>query len=84
MPLYREYREAMNSDVADIKNSGGRAGGALNAAAFLGDFVDGVPWAHMDIAGTSWWDKARAFAPGGATGEGVGTMVALVQQMSQE
>lgn len=82
MPLYREYRMAMESDIADIKNSGVRWGGALNAAAFLSDFVDGVPWAHMDIAGTSWLDAKQPYGPAGGTGEGVGTIVGLVRQLS--
>ena len=82
MPLYPEYRRAMNSDVADIKNTGGRWGGALNASAFLGDFVDGVPWAHMDIAGTSWNETRTPYAPKGGTGAGVGTIASLVRDMS--
>jgi leucyl aminopeptidase len=82
MPLYPEYREAMNSDVADIKNTGTRGGGALNAAAFLSDFVGDVPWAHMDIAGTSFVDKPTAFQPHGGTGVGVGLIASLAQEMS--
>lgn len=77
MPLYREYRSAMDSSVADIKNSGKRWGGALNAAAFLSDFVGDVPWAHFDIAGTAWHDDPTRYAPAGGTGEGVGTIVQL-------
>jgi leucyl aminopeptidase len=82
MPLFPEYRDAMDSILADIKNTGGRYGGALNAAAFLGDFVDGVPWAHLDIAGTSWQDETKAYAPKGGTGAGVGTIASLVRQMT--
>ena len=89
MPLYPEYRKAMNSDFADIKNSGGRLASALTATAFLSDFVSNVPWAHFDIAGTSFVDDARTYAAKGGTGVGVATIVALVRhlvamQMKQE
>jgi leucyl aminopeptidase len=83
MPLYPEYRDAMESTIADIKNTGGRWGGALNAAAFLSDFVDGVSWAHMDIAGTSWQDSRKAYGPKGGTGAGVGTIASLVRQLNE-
>jgi len=82
MPLYEEYRRAMDSDVADIKNTGGRYGSALTATAFLRDFVDGPPWAHMDIAGTAWADKAAPYQSTGGTGAGVGTIAALVQRLA--
>jgi len=62
----------MKSEVADIKNSGGRWGGASTAAAFLKFFVDdGTPWAHLDIAGTAWTTKSKGYTPWGATGAGV-------------
>jgi leucyl aminopeptidase len=83
MPLYEEYRRAMDSDVADLKNTGGRYGSALTAAAFLSDFVDGVQWAHMDIAGTAWSDKPTSFRPVGGTGAGVGTIAALALQLAE-
>jgi leucyl aminopeptidase len=54
LPLWREYNCDIDSPVADIKNSGGRHGGAITAAAFLQNFVGSVPWAHLDIAGTAW------------------------------
>ncbi|GAC1445840.1 MAG: leucyl aminopeptidase [Chloroflexota bacterium] len=82
MPLYEDYRRAMDSDVADIKNTGGRWGSALTASAFLSDFVDGPQWAHMDIAGTSWADSADAFRPAGGTGESVATIASLVLELS--
>lgn len=81
MPLYDEYRRAMDSEVADIKNTGGRLASALTAAAFLGDFVSGVPWAHMDIAGTAFAETGSAWRASGGTGEGVGTIVALATGM---
>lgn len=82
MPLYAEYRRAMDSEVADIKNTGGRAGGALNAAAFLDDFAASPSWAHLDIAGTSWAHDSKPYQPKGGTGEGVGTIVALARDLS--
>lgn len=83
MPLYEEYRRAMDSDVADIKNTGGREGSALTAAAFLSDFVDGPRWTHMDIAGTAFADKATPFQPTGGTGEGVGTIVSIALRLAK-
>lgn len=84
MPLYEEYREAMNSDVADIKNvSGNRGAGALTAAAFLSDFAGDTPWTHMDIAGGAFRQQSTPFASSGATGVGVGTIAALANALSQ-
>ncbi|MDX1660343.1 MAG: leucyl aminopeptidase [Gemmatimonadota bacterium] len=72
LPLYDEFGDDMKSEVADIKNSGGRWGGASTAAAFLKFFVDDdARWAHLDIAGTAWVTKAKAYNPVGATGSGV-------------
>ena len=72
LPIYDEHRDEMKSEVADIKNSGGRWGGASTAAAFLEFFVeDGTRWAHLDIAGTAWVTKAKDYRPVGATGSGV-------------
>ena len=73
MPLEGPYWEGMASPVADMKNSGGRFGGSITAALFLKQFINaGVGWAHLDIAGPAWEDKA-----GGATGFGVTTMYGL-------
>ena len=82
MPMYPEYRKAMDSDFADIKNSGGRYASALTAAAFLSDFVAAVPWAHIDIAGTSFVEDVKPYAAKGGTGVGVATIVALVRQLT--
>jgi leucyl aminopeptidase len=72
LPLYDEYGEDIKSEVADIKNSGGRWGGASTAAAFLKFFVgDSIPWVHLDIAGTAWTTKSKGYTPWGATGAGV-------------
>ena len=72
LPIYEEHSDDMKSKIADIKNSGGRWGGACTAAAFLKFFVgDSIPWAHLDIAGTAWVTKPGPYAPVGATGSGV-------------
>jgi leucyl aminopeptidase len=84
MPLYSEYRRAMDSEVADIKNVGGRAASALTASAFLADFVADADWAHMDIAGTAFNSGSERFAAEGGTGVGVGTVVALAREFAGE
>lgn len=71
LPMIAAHREELKSTVADLKNVGGRDGGALVAAAFLASFVpDDVAWAHLDIAGTAWRDRADTLGPKGATGFG--------------
>jgi len=77
MPLYDEYFEQMRSEIADMVNSGGRAGGACTAAAFLKEFTGSLPWAHMDIAGTAWADEAKPFQPKGPIGVAVRTLAEL-------
>jgi leucyl aminopeptidase len=71
LPLWDEYREQIRSDVADVKNSGGRAAGSITAGWFLREFVDGYPWAHLDIAGTAYIDAERPGLAKGPTGLGV-------------
>jgi leucyl aminopeptidase len=71
LPLWDEYREQLKSDIADIKNVGGRPAGSLTAGWFLREFVDGFPWAHLDIAGTAWTDADRPDLAKGPTGTGV-------------
>ena len=71
LPLWDEYREQNKSDIADVKNSGGRAAGTITAAWFLREFVDGFPWAHLDIAGTAYTDADRPYLAKGPTGVGV-------------
>ncbi len=75
LPLVREYREDLRSGIADLKNVGGSDAGAIVAALFLAEFVNGVPWAHLDIAGPAFADKEGALAPRGATGYGVRLLV---------
>ncbi len=77
MPLFDDYAEALRSDIADLVNSAGRAGGAITAAMFLREFTGGLPWAHLDIAGTAWADEAKPYQPKGATGAAVRTLAAL-------
>ncbi len=78
LPLTDEYKEQIRSVVADIKNTGGRAAGALTAAAFLAEFVD-YPWVHLDIAGTAYTEGDLTIMPVGATGVPVGTFVEFVR-----
>jgi leucyl aminopeptidase len=75
MPLIDELERKIEGDVADIKNTGGRAGGAITAALFLKHFSEGLPWAHLDIAGSARQEKASAIGPKGATGIGVQTLL---------
>jgi leucyl aminopeptidase len=82
MPMFDEYKDHNKSDIADIKNSGGRWGGAINAAQFLHEFVGKTPWVHLDIAGTFMLDKGRGYLPKGATGIPVRTLVDWVLAMA--
>ena len=84
MPMYDEYKEKIKSDVADIKNVGGKYGGAITAAQFLAEFAGDTPWVHLDIAGTSMSEKERAYLVKGATGVPVRTLVNLVLSLAQE
>jgi leucyl aminopeptidase len=83
LPLWEEYSEQIESDIADIKNSGGRYGGAITAAAFLKHFVDNVPWAHLDIAGVFWYEQAKPYIPKGATGIGVRLLIELLSTWNE-
>ena len=78
LPLYDEYRAAVKSHVADVRNSSGRDAGACTAGAFLGHFIEGVSWAHIDIAGTGWTHRVRGYQARGATGAGVRVLFELV------
>ena len=81
MPMDAEYDELIKSDIADIKNTGGRKGGAVTAAKFLQHFVGETPWVHLDIAGTSESDKEKGYQTKGATGVMARTFVALAMEM---
>ena len=84
MPMFDEYGEQNKSDVADVKNVGGRLAGAITAAKFLAEFVDDTPWVHLDIAGTSLTDKERGYQIKGATGVPARTLVNLVVSLAQK
>ncbi len=71
MPVWDEHRDHMRSQIADLKNVGGRDAGSSTAAAFLSRFVGDTAWAHLDIAGTAWTSKSQPHQPYGATGVGV-------------
>ena len=75
MPLIEELGEQIKGDVGDIKNTGGRPGGSITAALFLGHFAEGLPWAHLDIAGCNRATKASAYTPRGSTGWGARTLI---------
>jgi leucyl aminopeptidase len=82
MPYYEEYSTAMKSEIADLKNTGGRAAGTLTAGAFLRAFVDDTPWIHLDIAGTAYVDTETAWQAKGPTGTPVRAIVSLVETLA--
>jgi leucyl aminopeptidase len=82
MPLYDDYSSQMKSDIADLKNTGGRPAGTLTAAAFLKAFVDDKPWIHLDVAGTAYLDGESAWQAKGPTGTPVRAFVSLVEQLA--
>jgi leucyl aminopeptidase len=75
MPLWEEYFEQLKSDVADMRNIGGRGGGMITAALFLSKFVGDCPWVHLDIASTDWSERERAYIPKGPTAIGTRLLV---------
>ncbi len=79
MPLAKELRNGLKSQVADLRNIGGAWGGAITAALFLREFVGKTPWLHLDIAGAAYLDKPRAFYPKGGTGYGILTVLELLR-----
>lgn len=82
LPLYEDYRQSINSDVADMKNSGGRFGGVGTSAVFLQEFTD-YPWAHLDIAGMALAEKPKEYVPVGGTGFGVRLLVAYLRGLAE-
>ncbi|MCI0337591.1 MAG: leucyl aminopeptidase [Acidobacteria bacterium] len=78
LPLDKEYREQIKSEIADIKNIGGRKAGTITGAYFIREFVEETPWAHLDIAGTAWNETLKPYLAVGPTGVGVRTLVNLV------
>jgi leucyl aminopeptidase len=80
LPLWDEYRENLKSEWADMKNTGGRNAGTVNAGLFLKEFVPaGVPWAHIDFAGTAHLEKEHAGYDPGATGFGIALAVEFLK-----
>lgn len=82
LPLDDEYRELLKSEIADIKNTGGRWGGASTAAMFLKEFVGDTPWVHLDIAGCAWVEEKRAYIATGPSGIGVPSITGWVQSFA--
>ena len=78
-----EQEDQLKSDVADLRNIGGREAGTITAGFFLSRFVGEVPWAHIDIAGTAWVTKDLPYTPKGATGYGVRLMVEFLRRRAR-
>ncbi len=83
LPMFEEYRELIKSDIADIKNTGGRPAGTITGGYFIREFAGDVPWVHLDIAGTSRTDKNGGYLVKGATGVPVRTLVNLVLDLAE-
>ena len=82
LPSLPECKEAIKSDVADLLNSAGRAGGCITGGLFIGEFVDaGIPWAHIDIGGTSTAEKTAGCKVKGGTGFGTLTLIKLAEML---
>ncbi|OYV73651.1 MAG: aminopeptidase, partial [Gemmatimonadetes bacterium 21-71-4] len=79
LPMWDEYKPLIKSEVADIKNTGGRGAGTITAALFLAEFTEAYPWVHLDIAGTAYSETDLVVMPSGPTGVPVGTFVELVR-----
>jgi leucyl aminopeptidase len=81
MPLFDEYKEYLKSDIADIKNIGGRTGSLVTSAKFLSEFAGDTPWVHLDIAGTAWTEKDKPYTPKGASGTGVRLLFDVIRRI---
>lgn len=81
LPLFEEYKEYLKSDIADLKNVGGRLGSLIASAYFLYEFAGQVPWVHLDIAGTAWAEKDKPYIPKGASGIGVRLILNLITRL---
>lgn len=82
LPIDDEYRDLYKSSIADIANTGGRYGGAITAAMFVGEFAGDTPWAHLDIAGTRWSNEEKPYRAKGPTGVMIPTLVHLVESLA--
>lgn len=83
LPMFEEYRELINSPIADVKNSGGRPAGSITGAYFIKEFAGDTPWVHLDIAGTARTDKERGYIVSGHTGVPARTLVHLVMDLAE-
>jgi leucyl aminopeptidase len=79
LPLGEEYADMIKSDIGDIKNTGGRAGGAITAAEFLHVFAEDTPWIHLDIAGMAWIEDSRPYIAKGPSGVAVRSILEWVR-----
>jgi leucyl aminopeptidase len=79
LPMWDEYKALIKSEVADIKNVGGRAAGTITAAFFLAEFAEAFPWVHLDVAGTAYSETDLGIMPAGPTGVPVGIFVEFVR-----
>ena len=84
LPMFDEYKALIKSDVADMKNSGGRQAGSITAALLLAEFVDGAAWVHLDIAGTSTAAGTKGYQVKGASGVPVRTLAQLACRLAEE
>ncbi len=82
MPLPDDYRKNIDSEIADMKNTGGRYGGAINAALLLREFVGSVPWIHLDVAGPARWPEDEHYQTKGGSGFGVRTLVCFAEDLA--
>ena len=83
LPLHKEYKDQNKSDVADVKNTGGRPAGSITAAHFIAEFIEDTPWVHLDIAGTARSSKNKGYIPKGASGIPVRTLVNIALKSSE-
>jgi len=83
LPMYDEYKELIKSEIADVKNTGGRNAGSITAALFLKEFVDDAPWVHLDIAGVDFFEKDKGVLVKGASGIPVRTLVNFLTEQDQ-
>jgi leucyl aminopeptidase len=82
LPAEDEYKEMIKSDIADIKNTGGRWGGAVTAAMFLKEFVGDTPWMHLDIAGMAWMEDNKPWIAKGPSGVPVRSLVEFARDFA--
>jgi leucyl aminopeptidase len=83
LPIEDDYRDVIKSSIADIKNTGGRYGGAINAAMFLKEFAEETPWLHLDIAAVAWVDDPKPWSASGPTGVAVRSVVEWVRRFTE-